>query len=88
MDPGGPKTCGSGETDGITQYPSRAVTQCLFGESTVLPHIHLLVTRSLYCCQVDAALIGGLVISLGDKFCDMSMATKLKKYSDLLKQAA
>jgi F-type H+-transporting ATPase subunit O len=37
---------------------------------------------------VDAALIGGLVISLGDKFCDMSMATKLKKYSDLLKQAA
>jgi F0F1-type ATP synthase delta subunit len=50
-------------------------------------HIHL-VTRSLYCFQVDAALIGGLVISLGDKFCDMSMATKLKKYSDLLKQAA
>jgi F-type H+-transporting ATPase subunit O len=37
---------------------------------------------------VDPALIGGMVISLGDRFCDMSMATKLKKYSDLLKLAA
>jgi len=44
--------------------------------------------KVLITYKVDAALIGGLVISLGDKFCDMSMATKLKKYSDLLKLAA
>ena len=29
-----------------------------------------------------------MVISLGDRFCDMSMASKLKKYSELLKAAA
>ena len=38
--------------------------------------------------QVDASIIGGMVVSIADKFCDMSMATKLNKYSDLLKAAA
>ena len=28
------------------------------------------------------------VISVGDKFCDMSMSSKLKKYSELIKGAA
>jgi len=37
---------------------------------------------------VDPALVGGMVVSIGDKFCDMSMASKLNKYSELLKAAA
>ena len=37
---------------------------------------------------VDPALVGGIVVSIGDKFCDMSMASKLNKYSELLKAAA
>ena len=28
------------------------------------------------------------VVSIGDKFCDMSMSSKLKKYSELIKGAA
>ena len=38
--------------------------------------------------QVDPALVGGMVVSIDDKFCDMSMSSKLNKYSELLKAAA
>jgi len=38
--------------------------------------------------KVDPAIIGGIVVSIADKFCDMSMATKLAKYSELIKAAA
>jgi len=38
--------------------------------------------------KVDPALIGGMVVSIGDKFVDMSMATKLNKYSEMIKAAA
>ena len=38
--------------------------------------------------QVDPSIIGGMVVSIGDKYCDMSMATKLNKYSNLIKNAA
>jgi len=37
---------------------------------------------------VDASIIGGMVVSIGDKFVDMSMATKLAKYSEIIKSAA
>jgi len=37
--------------------------------------------------KVDPAIIGGVVVSIADKFCDMSMATKLSKYSELIKAA-
>lgn len=37
--------------------------------------------------KVDPSIIGGVVVSVGDKFCDMSMATKLNKYSELIKAA-
>jgi len=37
--------------------------------------------------SVDASLIGGMVVSIGDKFVDMSMASKIKNYTDLIKQA-
>jgi len=44
--------------------------------------------KALITYKVDASIIGGMVVSIGDKFCDMSMATKLNKYSELLKAAA
>ena len=37
--------------------------------------------------QVDPSLIGGMVVSIGDKYVDMSMATKIKNYTNLIKQA-
>ena len=37
--------------------------------------------------KVDPAIIGGLVIVIGDRYVDMSLATKMQRYSSLLKQA-
>ncbi|XP_076444655.1 ATP synthase peripheral stalk subunit OSCP, mitochondrial-like [Babylonia areolata] len=37
--------------------------------------------------EVDPSLIGGMVVSIGDKYVDMSMATKIKNYTTLIKQA-
>jgi len=39
-------------------------------------------------CQVDPSLIGGMVVTVGDKYIDMSMATKIKTYTNLISQAA
>jgi len=38
--------------------------------------------------KVDPAIIGGMVVSIGDKYADMSIATKMKKYTDIIKAAA
>ena len=38
--------------------------------------------------KVDPAIIGGMVVSIGDKFADMSIASKMKKYTDLIQAAA
>lgn len=38
--------------------------------------------------RVDPALIGGMVVSIGDKYVDMSVASKIKKYTELIKAAA
>ena len=38
--------------------------------------------------QVDPALIGGMVVTVGDKYIDMSTATKIKTYTNLISQAA
>lgn len=38
--------------------------------------------------KVDPFIIGGLVVSVGDKYVDMSMSSKLKKYEDIIKSAA
>ena len=35
--------------------------------------------------QVDASLIGGMVVTIADKFVDLSIATKIKKYSAVIK---
>jgi len=37
--------------------------------------------------HVDPSLMGGMVVSIGDRYVDMSTATKLKKYSDIIKAA-
>jgi len=37
--------------------------------------------------KVDPSLIGGMVVTIGDKYVDMSMATKLKLYTNVIKQA-
>lgn len=37
---------------------------------------------------VDPSIIGGLVASIGDKYVDMSVASKIKKYKDLIEAAA
>merc|ERR1711976_621469 len=37
--------------------------------------------------KVEPSLIGGMVVNIGDKYVDMSIATKIKKYSSLIKEA-
>lgn len=44
--------------------------------------------KSLVKYQVDPAIIGGMVVSIGDKYADMSIAAKMKKYTDLIQSAA
>lgn len=38
--------------------------------------------------KVDLLLLEACCHAIADKFCDMSMATKLNKYSELIKSAA
>merc|ERR1712130_831300 len=44
--------------------------------------------KALISYSVDASIVGGMVVSIADKFVDMSMASKLTKYSELIKGAA
>jgi len=44
--------------------------------------------KALITYKVDPAIVGGMVVSIADRFADMSMATKLNKYSELIKAAA
>ncbi|KAL4232869.1 ATP synthase subunit O [Mactra antiquata] len=37
--------------------------------------------------KVDPALLGGMVVSIGDKFIDMSIASKMLKYTNVIKVA-
>lgn len=38
--------------------------------------------------KVDPSIIGGLIVSIGDKYVDMSVASKIKKYSEIIQNAA
>jgi len=44
--------------------------------------------KALISYSVDPAIVGGMVVSIADKFVDMSMSSKLTKYSDLIRGAA
>jgi len=37
--------------------------------------------------KVDPTIIGGMIVSIGDKYADMSMSTKINKYTSLLQEA-
>lgn len=37
--------------------------------------------------KVDPSIIGGMIVSIGDKYVDMSIASKIKKYSTLIQAA-
>lgn len=37
--------------------------------------------------SVDPSIIGGMIVNIGDKYVDMSMASKISTYTKLLKQA-
>ncbi|KAK3770830.1 hypothetical protein RRG08_036431 [Elysia crispata] len=37
--------------------------------------------------EVDPSLIGGMKVTIGDRYVDMSMASKIKTYTNLIKQA-
>ena len=37
--------------------------------------------------KVDPAILGGMIVSIGDKYVDMSLSSKINKYTALLKQA-
>ncbi|ODN06148.1 ATP synthase subunit O, mitochondrial [Orchesella cincta] len=36
---------------------------------------------------VDPTIVGGMIVSIGDKYVDMSTASKIKKYTDLIQAA-
>ncbi|KAJ8675432.1 hypothetical protein QAD02_011218 [Eretmocerus hayati] len=37
--------------------------------------------------KVDPTIIGGMIVSIGDKYVDMSVSSKIKKYTDLINAA-
>ncbi|KAL6444698.1 hypothetical protein ACFW04_002046 [Cataglyphis niger] len=42
----------------------------------------------LLTTKIDPTIIGGMVVSIGDKYVDMSVASKIKKYTDLIQATA
>jgi len=41
----------------------------------------------LLTTKVDPSIIGGMIVSVGDKYVDMSVASKIKLYTDLIETA-
>lgn len=42
----------------------------------------------LLTTKVDPSIIGGMIVSVGDKYIDMSVASKIKMYTDLIEASA
>lgn len=34
--------------------------------------------------KVDPTIMGGMIVSIGDRYVDMSVANKIKKYTDII----
>lgn len=43
--------------------------------------------KILMTTKVDPSIIGGLIVTIGDKYVDMSIASKIKKYQAILQAA-
>ncbi|KYN38293.1 ATP synthase subunit O, mitochondrial [Trachymyrmex septentrionalis] len=43
---------------------------------------------ALLTTKVDPSIIGGMILSVGDKYVDMSIASKIKMYTDLIETPA
>lgn len=43
--------------------------------------------KLLLTVKIDPAIIGGMIVSIGDKYVDMSIASKIKKYTDIITAA-
>ena len=41
----------------------------------------------LLTTKVDPSIIGGMIVSIGDKYVDMSVSSKIKKYTDIITTA-
>lgn len=37
--------------------------------------------------KIDPAIIGGMIVVIGDKYVDMSIASKVKKYREIIETA-
>lgn len=37
--------------------------------------------------KVDPNILGGMIVSIGDRYVDMSVANKIKKYTDIINVA-
>ncbi|XP_011314379.1 ATP synthase subunit O, mitochondrial [Fopius arisanus] len=42
----------------------------------------------LLTTKVDPTIIGGMLVSIGDKYVDLSIASKVKRYSEIIRSAA
>lgn len=46
-------------------------------------------TQSIHLeTKTDPAIVGGMIVTIGDKYVDMSIASKIRKYTEMIKQAA
>ncbi|CAG0886488.1 unnamed protein product [Cyprideis torosa] len=44
--------------------------------------------KLLVTTKVDPSIIGGMIVSVGDRYVDMSIGSKMKKFTEILKTAA
>lgn len=51
-------------------------------KSFVKPNESVFITT-----KVDPSIIGGMIVSIGDRYVDMSVASKIKKYTDIISVA-
>lgn len=46
----------------------------------------LIVNPTLTPLQLDSSILGGMIVSIGDKYVDMSTKTKIQKLTKLIKE--